>query len=224
MPELILILTVAVLFLGSLASLALILYLRQYQKYQHLLKQNYPGSVKQSQEKSYSILHKAFKRSQQMIGLAELESIKTMAEGKFIAKKLDSKYEAQLSQNLNIAQEAFARYLSDLKTQGEQAQLLSQEFTQQKVNEIFEKFEQNLTNFLTSTEQKSVSAIELELKATRQLIDTYKAQQLSLIDENIIAMLEKTLSLVLVNKITLKDEVDLVYEALEKAKAEKFIN
>lgn len=73
------------------------------------------------------------------------------------------------------------------------------------------------------SQQRSVQSIELELKAARQLIETYKQQQLKVIDENVIAMLEKTLSLVLTKKISLQDQVELVYEALEKAKAEKFI-
>ncbi len=42
-------------------------------------------------------------------------------------------------------------------------------------------------------------------------------------DENIIAMMEQTLSIVLAKKLSLKDQLDLVYEALEKAKVEKFV-
>jgi hypothetical protein len=46
---------------------------------------------------------------------------------------------------------------------------------------------------------------------------------MNVIDENIMAMLEKTLSLVLAKNLDLKDQMDLVYESLEKAKAEKFV-
>jgi hypothetical protein len=59
--------------------------------------------------------------------------------------------------------------------------------------------------------------------ANMRLIDTYKVQQMNVIDENIMAMLEKTLSLVLAKNLDLKDQMDLVYESLEKAKAEKFV-
>jgi len=92
------------------------------------------------------------------------------------------------------------------------------------VNEVFERFEQNLSGFLTTTEQKSITAIELELKAAKGLIETYKAQQMALVDENIVSILERTLSLILAKKMSLKDNMDLVYEALEKAKQEKFIS
>ena len=46
---------------------------------------------------------------------------------------------------------------------------------------------------------------------------------MTLLNNNIVAMLEKTLSLVISKKLTLKDQVDLVYEALEEAKIERFI-
>jgi hypothetical protein len=36
-------------------------------------------------------------------------------------------------------------------------------------------------------------------------------------------MLERNLSIVLSQKLSLKEHIDLVYEALEKAKAEKFV-
>ena len=45
----------------------------------------------------------------------------------------------------------------------------------------------------------------------RQLIETYKSSRLKLVDENIVAMLERTLSLVLVKKLSLKEQTDLVY-------------
>ena len=93
----------------------------------------------------------------------------------------------------------------------------------QKTQTVFERFEQNLSDFLIQTQQKSTYTIDLEMQAARNLIDTYKRQQLNLIDEHIIAVLERTLSLVLAKKLSLEDQVDLVNEALEKAKAEKFI-
>ncbi len=130
---------------------------------------------------------------------------------------------ADVQESLTKTQAGFAQFLEDLKTTINQSQNTSQELIKQQVNQQFERFEQNLTDFFAHTEQQSTKAIELEVKSARQLIETYKSQQLALIDENIIAMLERTLSLVLSKKLSLKDQMDLVYESLEKAKAEKFI-
>ena len=76
---------------------------------------------------------------------------------------------------------------------------------------------------MIQTEQKTTTSIELELKSTQELIETYKNAQLKLIDENIVAMMEQTLNIVLGKKLTLKDQLELVYEALERAKIDKFI-
>lgn len=182
--------------------------------------------LKYTNDKGYGILQKAYKQAQVILGRAELESVKVLADSKVVAKNLEAKYEEKLAQTtdqLNKAQQDYNTFLNDLKNQAQQTQLLNQEFTKQKTNELFEKFEANLAQFLTSTEQKSVMSIELEMRASKQLIDTYKQQQLALIDENIIAMLEKTLSVVLAKKLSLKDQMDLVYEALEKAKVEQLI-
>ncbi|TSC64179.1 MAG: Uncharacterized protein G01um101493_205 [Microgenomates group bacterium Gr01-1014_93] len=97
-----------------------------------------------------------------------------------------------------------------------------QDKIQAETNQLFEKFEENLSNYLTQTQNRSTKAIELELQAARSLIDSYKSGQLRVIDENIVAILEKTLSIILTKKLSLADQMDLVYKALEKAKAEKF--
>lgn len=129
----------------------------------------------------------------------------------------------QILNNLEQNTSLYNNFLQELRQRSEQAELQNQEIIKQRVNQLFENFEEKLSEFLVKTEQKSIMSIEMELGSIRQLVDSYKAQQLRLIDENIVAMLEKTLSLVLAKKLTLKDEMDLIYEALEKAKAEKFV-
>jgi hypothetical protein len=92
-----------------------------------------------------------------------------------------------------------------------------------KLNSFLETFETNMSQFFIGAEQKSLESINLELKSARALIESYKTQQLGIIEENIVAVLERTLSIVLKQKLSLKDQLDLVYEALEKAKVEKFL-
>ena len=43
---------------------------------------------------------------------------------------------------------------------------------------------------------------------------------MEVLDENIVAVLEKTLNVVVGKKLTLGDQTELVYEALEQAKKE----
>lgn len=214
---------------------------------------DFSKKTKEDQDlKSVATLHEAIKKAQAILSMAELESIKLVSDARFYKGKLESGFEAKiqeavtesekilakqaneaqaqfathleaLKQNIAKTQKEYDDYLNYLKTQSDESKNKNQELIRDQINQMFAKFEENLSEFLVQTEQRSVTSIDLELKATRQLIDTYKQQQLKLIDENIIAMLERTLSLVLGKRLSLKEHIDLVYEALEQAKAEKFI-
>lgn len=171
--------------------------------------------------------------SQKMAGFLEQEEAQTkQAESEIVAefkseetkfdqflkdltKVLDSKTEHSVS--------TFNAYLENLKEESKKTQAANWEGEKARVAQLFENFETKLADFLLQTEQKMILSVDLELRSARQLIDTYKVQQMNIIDENITAMLEKTLSLVLAKNLSLKDQMDFVYECLEKAKAEKFL-
>lgn len=180
----------------------------------------------EAQGKSYDLLHRAMKKSQDLLGNAELEGVKMVAETKLSTNNYQVKLADLLSQaekSVSLADQNFNQFLNSLKSLTGQVQTDIEEQAKKRVDQLFSDFEERLSNFLIQTEQKSTSSIELELRSARQLIESYKTQQLRLIDENIIAMMERTLSLVLNKKLSLKDQLDLVYESLEKAKAEEFI-
>lgn len=148
------------------------------------------------------------------------EQVKTQGEKfdlfiKHLTQVLDNKTGASL--------ETFKVFLEELKKQAQSTQAANWEAEKFRVGELFEEFETKLADFLLQAEQKMMLSVDLELKSARQLVDTYKVQQMNVIDENIVAMLEKTLSLVLAKNLNLKDQVDLVYESLERAKTESFL-
>jgi hypothetical protein len=191
-------------------------------------------TLDQIPQSSYNALNSAIKKAQNILSQAELEAVDLVATTRHSTTELENKYsqefadstkrvEGVFSEEIAAAEKEYIKYLQTLEAHGKQTTDLLLNSTQQKTTEFFDRFEQNLTSFLTQTQQQSLDAINLEMRAARQLIDTYKVQQLNLIDENIVAILERTLSLVLSQKMTLSEHTDLVYESLEKAKAEKFI-
>ncbi len=223
----------AILIVFSLLLLAilllLILYLQEYWTNVEL-RQEPIRLTEATREKSFSLLHNAIKKAQDIIGRSELEGIKITADNRTNLQKLEkvseqAMHEASLEAKTYIekAQQTFTDYLTALSQQAGVAVSENEKVVKDRINKLFEDFEQNLSTYLTQTQQESVRAITLEVQAARQLIETYKTEQFRLVDENIVAMLERTLSLVLLKKLSLKDQVDLVYESLEKAKAEKFI-
>ena len=232
MPEEILSKTITLIACLILALVFLFLYLKE--RRQNKANSSPFEQLSDTEEKSYNMLHHAMKSADNIIGNAELEGVKIEAEDRLASKRAEEKFESEMSEDraelqkelaiqMNQTYQEYLKFVGGLKEQNSEIQSVNQQAIQQRVNAIFDKFEQNLGTFLTSTEQKSIQSIELELRSARQLIDTYKTQQLAIIDENIISILERTLSLVLAKKIPLKDQVDLIYEALNKAKVEKFI-
>lgn len=195
----------------------------------------------QTRQKSYQIIHQAIRKAQSILGLAEIEGLKIVASTKVSSGKLDKEYEDKLSQSITssqnlISQEVssaqkvlseaegqFLKYLDELKVRSNKLDEQAQQQAISRMNELFANFETRISDFLFKTESQTTQSIQLELKSARQLIETYKNEQLSLIDENIIAMMEQTLASVLGKKMSLKEQMDLVYEALEKAKVDKFI-
>lgn len=220
--------------LGLTCLILTLLYTREYNRARG-------KGLDAAQTKSYQILSQAIKKAQVLMSASELEALKLSADSKFYKDKLEQKfsveidkaiqeylttfknYSASIQQELTKSQTEYSSYIAYLKEQTDKSRNESLDSIRELVSNMFSRFEEKLTQFLGETQKNSLQSIELELKATRQLIETYKSNQLKIIDENVISMLERTLSLVLVKKLTLKDQIDLVYESLEQAKSEKFI-
>ncbi len=225
----------------TVSIVSLMLFLAENKRSKENIQKKAEEALSKAQSQSNQILSDATRKAQTMLGQAEAEEIKLVQGGKQLSQQFEQAAEQQFKETTSSSQQEFQKelqafgtqiqqsqseylnYLSHLKTQMDQAHEDSLQLVKEQVNGLFEKFEQNLSDFLTQTEQKTIYSIDLELRATRELINTYKQQQLKIIDENAVAILERTLTLVLSKKLTLSDQVDLVNEALEKAKVEKFI-
>ncbi len=211
-----------IIFLGLASVAGLVIYNFRLNKRSNPLSED--------QQKSYELIHNAIKKSQAILGSAELEGIKVAAETKFETAKLEKAYQSKLEEvlkqseeKITQAQNQLLQFMAGLQERSQDFEASGQKAIHDRINQLFERLEERMGEFLISAESKTTSSLELELKSTRQLIETYKSQQLKLIDENILAMMEQTLNLVLAKKLSLKDQLDLIYEALEKAKIEKFI-
>lgn len=204
--------------LATITVVAILLYLKEY-----FLRKKTLTNLK-----NFNLETK--QKSIQLLTAAQLAETQVLAEGDYATRKLISEFKLKLQdliklseKSITASQDSLIKFMADLQKRGVEFEVSSRAATEQRINQVFEHLENKLSDFLIQTEQKTTTSIELELKAVRQLIDTYKNQQLKLIDENIVAMMEQTLNLVLSKKMSLKDQLDLIYEALDKAKMEKFI-
>lgn len=168
--------------------------------------------LSQAYETAHQISSASYQQAQDLIAQAQREAASLLTKSQVLDSYFDQTYQKLLEEKVATILQDFEKQLMGVDG-----------LVTQRLNTLFENFEAKLSTQMLSAQNQSIKSIELELRSARNLIDTYKAQQLQLIDENIVAMLEKTLSMVIAKKLTLKDQLDLVYEALEKAKVEKFI-
>lgn len=187
------------------------------------------------QKESRKILQGAVKKSQTILERAEEEGLEIIDESKQASKGLSKKYEAELSSvahtmedelrsQVTKAEQEFAAYLDSLKARTDKVEERLESLIQQRIEATFTSFDAKVTELLTQTQSRSFASIEEELKNARRIIDEYKTQQMKLVDDNVIAILEKTINIVLAKKLTLRDQLDLVNEALEKAKIESSVS
>lgn len=200
-----------------IAIICLLLYLHEY-----FLRKKSSTKIQDSEE--------IRQKSIQLLRAARLAETEVVQETDQTTQKLILEFENQLQDlvqrseySLMTAQNVLIKFMENLQKRAEEFETSYKQSATQRINQMFDNVENKVSEFLIQTEQKSTYSIELELKAVRQLIETYRVQQLELLDENIVAIMEQTLNIVLGKKLSLKDQIDLVYEALEKAKIEKFI-
>lgn len=210
-----------VLILSIITLFVLLVYRRE---------RNFMQKTQNLEEKSFETIGFSLSKSRKLLDQAELEGVKVVADTRFHTQRMEEEYDKQITEMLRQAQSTinssyiqFLKFLDNLKIGAQQTQVEGEKLTQERINKLFDSLESKLSDFLVETSQKTSQTLELEFKSARALIETYKQEQLKLIDENVMAMMEQTLAIVLNKKLSLEDHLDLVYEALEKAKVEKFI-
>ncbi len=75
-------------------------------------------------------------------------------------------------------------------------------------------------NFMSDVAGQVRKEIDEEIKKANEAVDTYKSERLAAINTKVIDILEEVLLETLGKKLTLKDEGEFVYQALEQAKKE----
>src|SRR3989344_3087291 len=162
------------LILGLLALVFFILYLWQvYENWR--INKDQKQILEDNQLKGYDVLHSAIKKSEDVLGDAELEAVKIAADSRYRSDQLEKKYEHSLSDLTSSEKASIEKvakdlqdYLNSLSNKLGDSVTNSEQLIQEKVNQLFEKFEQNLSTYLTQTQQQSSKAIDLEMQSARQ--------------------------------------------------------
>jgi len=187
--------------------------------------------IESTKQKSNVILHDAISEANQMLVAAEMEGIKELSK----QKHASSIYAEELRKHLQIVEDTIKRLSDDNARRASasydafikqmEAALVAHvkknnDMLEDRAAEMVKKSEEMLSGFLEEIHKKVHEQVDAEMDATRKEINEYKARRIKVLDERIIDMLEDVLQVALERKLTLSEQSELVYRALEEAKRE----
>lgn len=187
--------------------------------------------VVEAEAKASSIIHQGVKTAQKMIVRAELEGISLLSKLKLQSNKIENdqreqvrllfeEMKAKSQTQTQRASDSYENYLGNLQKSLEADLNRKQQNMEVKVDQLFDHTQSLLTSFVANLESRTKTQVDEQIGQARTVIDQYRQKRLEIVDENIVGILEKTLSITLGKKLSLSDQTQLIYEALEEAKKE----
>lgn len=218
-----------VLFIFQCATLILVLRLQRKPS---------PGGesiFREGQAKTHSIIYKAIQQANKILVAAELKGLQLLSKEKITGGELSDHFKAhldaiekaleeQLVRNAKNAEDTYGAFITTAEASINQHIAQNQKMLEEKAQSMIERTESLLTSFTADLEAKVKGDVEKELAATSAEIEQYKQNRMRVIDERIIDILEAVLRVALEKKMSLADQSELIYKALEDAKKEHAFN
>jgi len=189
------------------------------------------GIVDETRHKSRSIIHRAIREANRMLITAELRGIRALARGKLTSKELTEQYQKNLAnieealkahfvESANKAEASYDTFIKLIeKTMNEQI-ARNEKLISDKADEMVKASQTQVANMVEDIHQKVKVQVDAEMEAAKNEIAQYKSSRIAVLDERIMDILEELLRIALEKKLSLADQSDLVYKALEEAKRE----
>jgi len=187
--------------------------------------------LRESQAKTRSIIYKAVQQANKILVAAELKGLQLIGKQKLTGDELSAQFDAhlaaiekamqdQLEQNAQHAEAVYGEFIHSAEGAINDHINKNQKMLEEKANAMIERTESLLTQFTGELESKVKGDVERELAKATEEIEQYKTNRMRIVDERIVDILEQVLRIVLEKKMSLADQSDLIYKALEDAKRE----
>jgi len=184
-----------------------------------------------AREKSNTILHRAIKQANKILASAELRGIGLFARQKVKSDKIESDWQERLQvlekliaekfrNDSTAAEKAYSDFIEKIESAISSHVDQNRKLLEEKANKVMEQSQIVLNSFGSEIHEKVKKQLQDELAQAKASIADYKRQRLKVLDENIVEILEHTMRLALGSKLSLNEQSDLIYKALEEAKKE----
>ncbi len=187
--------------------------------------------LEQGKRKTNSLLHRAVQQANKILVAAELKGIKLISQQKMSGSELTREFQThlasvekalsdQLVRNAEHAETTYEEFIKGAEKAISEHVAANEKMLSDKSNTMVEKTSEMLGVFTKELEEKVKGDIEKKMVEATNEIEQYKLTRIRVIDERIVDVLEEVLQVVLEKKLSLADQSDLVYKALEQAKRE----
>ncbi len=191
--------------------------------------------LEQGKMKTNSLLHRAVQQANKILVTAELKGIHLISKQKMTGGELTKQFQThlasvekalsdQLIRNTEHAEQTYEEFIKKAEEAITEHVKANEKMLSDKSNAMVEKTSEMLGVFTKELEEKVKADIEKKMIEATNEIEQYKLTRIRVIDERIVDVLEEVLQVVLEKKLTLADQSDLVYKALEQAKREHAFN
>lgn len=178
----------------AVTQFAIIVYFWRLERSRH-------DNSEENHARALEIVGQAYHKAQDIIGNAELAGVKLAAQSKLETKKMTEAYEKEVDTDREKLEKAFL-------------------VEADKAYEQFADYLTKLTAMAPDSLAKFQKSAETQMKTE---LENYKQEKMAEFQADLVPLLEKTFTLVLPKTIKIADQMDLINDALEKAKAKKWI-
>jgi hypothetical protein len=187
--------------------------------------------LEQGKTRTDSLLHKAVQQANKILATAQLKGIKLISQQRLSGSELTRQFQVhlaaiekalsdQLIRNTEHAEQTYEEFIQGAEKAIKDHVKANEAMLSEKSNAMVAQTEEMLRQFTRDLEEKVKAEIEKKMGEATGEIEQYKLTRIRVIDERIVDVLEEVLAVVLEKKLTLADQSDLVYKALEQAKRE----
>ncbi len=191
--------------------------------------------LEEAQKKADEIVQKAVEQADKIVSGTKQRGEKVTEEQKQKSETLEVQYEEQLrtvvediTKQLRVgekkAEEMYTHFVEEMQKNVSQGVELNQKALQEKADDALGKTQQQIDQFVDDVQGRVRKQIDEQVDKAHEAIEQYKRQRMEVVDTNAVQILEKALAITLGKKLPLSDQVDLVYQALEKAREEGFFS
>lgn len=183
----------------------------------------------ESKARTQGIIHKAIQQANKILVSAELKGLQIVSKQKMTGGEMGDKFtehlntiekalEEQLEHNAAHAEEEYATFIQSAEQSIKDHIQQNQMMLAGKSDMLIQRTESLLTKFTADLEQKVKTDVDKQLAQAAEEVVQYEQHRMRVIDERIVDILEDVVRIILEKKMSLADQSELIYKALEEAK------